>query len=165
MSVCLASMLIGWLIVMATWKFHSIIFCPSANRDDSRFRAKKNLRAPCEYLFFPFSFVSACYFEFFWSYLRFSGWVFAKEEKRWSKRVVRGKWSFGSPPRHEYFHRFYISQFRFVFPKFRKIFTPWEIFKREIRHMHTHTHTHIYTPVNTFASLYRISKFRQIQSS
>lgn len=28
--------------------------------------------------------------------------------------------------------RFCISQFRSVFPKFRKVFTPWGIFKREI---------------------------------
>lgn len=70
-----------------------------------------------------------------------------------------GKRSFGSPPRHEYFHRFCITQFRSVFPKFCEVFTPWGIFKREIRHMHTH----IYTLANTSAPLYRISKFRQIQ--
>lgn len=146
---------------MATWKFHSIIFRASADRDDSRFRAKKSLSESHANIFFFFHFYSCprrVLFSIFPKLFAVLGVGFRKRKTMIETRRS-GKRSFGSPPRHEYFHRFCISQFRSVFPKFCEVFTPWGIFKREIRHMHTH----IYTLANTSAPLCRISKFRQIQ--
>lgn len=125
--VCVSRFDANW-IVMATWKFRSIIH--RADTDGSRFRAKKNPRAPCEYLFLFVS-ASRAIFNFSGTLFASSGWIFAKEETMIETRRP-GKRSFGSPSRHEYFHRFCISQFRSVFPKFCEVFTPWGIFKREI---------------------------------
>jgi len=145
---------------MATWKFRSIIY--RADRDGSRFRReRREISEPRGNIFFLFVLLypRRALFSIFPGLLASSGWIFAKEETMIETRRP-GKQSFGSPSRHEYFHRFCISQFRSVFPKFREVFAPWGIFKREIV-----TCARIYKPVTTSPALSNRKQADSIQRS